>query len=68
MRKFERQFLEEDWRMIREGLEVKTCASPEGGKETYILCRSRDRGEKKKAMHERFERRIDEALEKVLAS
>jgi transposase len=68
LRKFERELLAEDWRMIREGLEVKICPSPDGGKETYILCRSRDRREKEKAMHERFERRIDEALEKVRAS
>lgn len=68
LRKFERQLLAEDWQMIREGLEVKLCTSPEGGKETYILCRSRDRREKEKAMHERFECRIDEALEKVRVS
>jgi hypothetical protein len=64
LRKFERELLAEDWRVIREGLEVKLCPSPDGGKETYILCRSRDRREKEKAMHERFERRIDEALER----
>jgi len=68
LKKFERQLLDEDWQMIREGLEVKMCPSPDGGKETYILCRSRDRCEKEKAMHERFERRIDEALEKVRVS
>jgi len=68
LRKFERELLEEDWQVIREGLEVKMCRSPDGGKETYILCRSRDRREKERAMHERFERRIDEALEKVRAS
>jgi len=68
LKKFERELLAEDWRVIREGLEVKMCPSPDGGKETYILCRSRDRREKEKAMHERFERRIDEALEKVRSS
>lgn len=68
LKKFERQLLDEDWQVIREGLEVKMCPSPDGGKEMYILCRSQDRREKEKAMHERFERRIDEALEKVLAS
>lgn len=68
LKKFERELLAEDWRVIREGLEVKLCPSPDGGKETYILCRSRDRREKEQAMHERFERRIDEALEKVRAS
>lgn len=68
LKKFERELLAEDWRTIREGLEVKLCPSPDGGKETYILCRSRDRREKEKAMHERFESRIDEALEKVRTS
>ena len=68
LRKFERQLLEEDWRVIRKGLEVQMCPSPDGGKEMYILCRSRDRREKEKAMHERFEHRIDEALERVRAS
>jgi transposase len=68
LKKFERQLLEEDWQMIRDGLEVKRCPSPDGGKETYILCRSRDRRDKEKAMHDRFEKRIDEALEKVRAS
>jgi transposase len=68
LKKFERQLLGEDWRTIREGLEVKMCPSPDGGRETYILCRSHDRREKEKAMHERFELRIDAALEKVRAS
>ena len=68
LKKFERELLEEDWRAIRDGLEVKLCRSPSGGQETYILCRSRDRRDKEKAMHERFEKRIDEALEKVQAS
>jgi len=68
LKKFERELLEENWRTIRDGLEVKLCPSPDGGRETYILCRSQDRREKEKAMHERFEKRIDAALEKVQAS
>jgi transposase len=73
LKQFERELLEENWRVIRDGLEVKMCQSksrhsPGGGQETYILCRSRDRREKEKAMHERFERRIDEALEKIKTS
>jgi transposase len=68
LKKFERELLEEDWRTIRDGLEVKLCQSPDGGQETYILCRSQDRREKEKAMHKRFEKRIDEALEKIQAS
>ena len=62
LKKFEQQLLGEDWHAIREGLEVKLCASPDGEAETFILCRSRDRGEKEKAMYERFEKRIEERL------
>ncbi len=65
LKQFERELLESDWQTIREGLEVKLCRSPDGGEETYILCRSQDRRDKEKAMHQRFEKRIDEALEKV---
>jgi transposase len=68
LKKFERELLAENWQIVRDGLEVKLCPSPDGGQETYILCRSQDRREKEKAMHERFEKRIDEALEKVQAS
>jgi transposase len=55
------------WREIREGIEVKLCAAPAGGEETFILCRSKDRLEKEKAMHERFSTRIEEALVKLKA-
>jgi len=67
LKKFEQQLLDEDWHAIRDGLEVKLCASPDGDAETFILCRSRDRGEKEKAMHERFEQRIEEGLLKIQA-
>jgi transposase len=68
LKKLERELLEEDWQVIREGLEVKICDSPTGGVEKYILCRSRDRRLKEKAMHGRFEQRIDKELEKLRAS
>ena len=68
LRQFERELLAEDWRQIREGLEVKLCPSPEGEDEVYILCRSRDRREKEAAMHRRFEERIDKELQKIQAS
>lgn len=67
LKKFERELLQEDWRSIRDGLEVKLCASPDG-EETYILCRSRDRRKKEQAIHERFERRIEEELNRVQRS
>ncbi len=68
LKQFERELLEENWCTIRDGLEVKMCQSHGDGKETYILCRSRDRRDKEKAMHDRFEQRIDEALKKVEVS
>ena len=52
------------WKEVREGLEVKLCPGPDG-LETFILCRSEDRREKEKAMHERFSKRIVEGLERL---
>ena len=52
---------------IRDGLEVKRCPSPDG-EETFILCRSADRREKEKAMHARFEKRIEEGLARIADS
>ena len=67
LKQFERELLAEDWQAIRQGLEVKLCASPDG-KETFILCRSSDRREKEKAMHQRFGKRIEEGLKKISQS
>ncbi len=52
------------WREIRDGVEVQLCPGPDG-KETFVLCRSRDRVAKEKAMHEKFSARITAALEKL---
>lgn len=68
LKRFEQPLLTQDWHEIRDGLEVKLCACPEGGTETFILCRSRDRREKEQAMHARFEKRIEEGLTKIAAS
>ena len=65
LKQYEQSLLDErDWTQVQDGLEVKTCASPEG-QETFILCRNQARREKEKAMHERFEKRIEEALAKL---
>jgi len=53
------------WKEIREGIEVKLCADPDGKDEMFILCRSRDRVEKERAMHELFIARISKALCKL---
>jgi hypothetical protein len=67
LKRFQRELLSEGWETIREGLEVKRCSGPDG-EETFILCRSRDRREKEKAMHDRFEKRIEKGLEKIALS
>lgn len=65
LKAFERELLRDDWKLIREGLEVKLCTSPDHQGETFILCRSEDRRNKEKAIHERFEKRIEEGLKKI---
>ena len=67
LKNFEQELLAQDWEQIREGLEVKACHSPEG-EETFVLCRSKERAKKEKAIHERFEKRIDKGLEKIAES
>ncbi len=66
LQSFEQELLAEDWEAIRDGLEVKRCPSPDG-QETFILCRSRDRREKEKAMHTKFEERIEQGLKQIQA-
>jgi len=67
LRVFERELLRDDWHSVQQGLEAKLCRSPDG-EETFILCRSRARRDKERAIHERFERRIEEGLRKIEAS
>jgi transposase len=54
------------WRTVHEGVEVKLARHPETD-ETVILCRSADRRSKERAMHDKFSRRIEEALEGLAA-
>ncbi len=68
LKQFERELLDESWDQVREGVEVKLCPSPDGDEETFILCRSRDRLAKEKAIFARFEARIEEGLNKIQAS
>ena len=67
LRKFEQQLLASDWREVHEGLEVKLCPAP-GGEEVFILCRSAQRQLKEQAMHDRFERRIEQKLQAIAES
>jgi transposase len=67
LKQFERELLTEDWHTVRDGLEVKLCPAPDGD-EMFVLCRSRDRRDKEKAMHNRFEQRIEEGLQRIASS
>ena len=62
LRKWSREIAEaRDWRTVREDVEAKLCASPDGN-ETFVLCRSVERREKEKSMHRRFAAAIEEGL------
>ena len=76
LKEFEAELLKDDWKSIRDGLEVKLCSRPrnddevadadkdsvEEDKETFILCRSRDRSHTEEAIVQRFEQKIEERL------
>jgi transposase len=61
LKKYEAELLKKDWQTVHAGLEVKRVDSPDG-EEVFILCRSSERAKKEKAMHDRFEQRIEESL------
>jgi transposase len=54
------------WRTVHEGVEVKLARHPETD-EIVILCRSADRRRKEQAMHDKFSRRIEDALQRLAA-
>jgi transposase len=66
LKRFERELLSQEWKQVHEGLEVRLCPAPQG-EEVFILCRSAERQEKEKAIHARFERRIEEGLSRIQA-
>jgi len=66
LKRFEAQLISKGWAAVHEGLEIKLCPSPNGN-ETFILCRSSERRQKEKAIHERFEKRIEEGLKAIEA-
>ena len=61
LRKFEKQLLEDDWSIVRDGVEAKICPAP-GGAEVFILCRSADRRNKERAIRALFETRLEAGL------
>lgn len=67
LRRFEQELLRDDWQQVWEGLQVKLCPSPDG-EESYILCHSAARAIKEKQIRERFEKRIEKGLTKLVES
>ena len=65
LRRFERQWLEASWKQVRDGLDVALVEAPDHSEEMFVLCRSRDRCEKERAILNRFANRIEEGLEKI---
>jgi len=64
MKQFEAELLQDDWVQVRPEVEVKKAAIPQG-EETYILCRTRGRKEKEKAIRKRFSGRMEDALKRL---
>jgi len=67
LRRFERELAGAAWARVQEGVEAQVCAAPDGA-EVFVLCRSTARQAKERAMHDRFEQRITEGLEKLAAA
>lgn len=67
LKDFEQHLLEKDWETVEPGVEVKLCSAPNGGQETFVLCRSAGRIEKEYAIREKQRERLDTALNKLKA-
>ena len=64
MKQFEAELLQDDWRQVQPGVEVKQVAIRQR-EETYILCRTAGRQEKEKAIRKRVSTRMEEALQRL---
>jgi transposase len=65
LKRFERALLDADWEHVESDVEVKMCTAPEDTRETFVLCRSKGRREKEKAMRERQIKGLEEGLAKL---
>jgi transposase len=67
LKQFEQDLLEQDWEQVESDVEVKLRPSPDGENETFVLCRSRGRIEKERAMREKQRLRLENELDKLKA-
>ena len=65
LKTFEHRLLEQDWEQVAPGVEVKLCEAPEGGHETFVLCRSEGRIQKEHAIRDKQFKRLGAALGKL---
>ncbi len=68
LRKVDRALLDDDWTTVREGVEVKLVAAPDGSRDTFILCRSAQRRQKEAAMHDRFDTKMQDGLNRLTSA
>lgn len=65
LKEFEKELLEQNWKEVEPGVEVKLARSAELSNEVFVLCRSAERKKKEQAIFSRFVSRIEEGLEKL---
>jgi transposase len=65
LKQFEHHLLEKDWTQVQADVEVKLCQSPDGEKETFVLCRSTGRIEKERAMRGKQDGHLEKELNKL---
>ena len=67
LKKFERDLLEQDWQQVESDVEVKLRPSPDAQDETFVLCRSRGRIEKERAIRDKQRVRLEAELNTLKA-
>jgi transposase len=67
LRKFDHELLAHNWEQVQPGVEVKTRASPDGGADSFVLCRSEGRKDKEAAILDRFSARLEAGLNNLKA-
>ncbi len=65
LKDFKCEIDKKNWIEIQSGIEVKIARHPEYGDEKFILCRSKGRMKKERAILERQVKRLEEKLEKI---
>ena len=65
LRRCERELLDGSWEEVQAGVEVQEVCLPDGPGERFLLCRSRDRAEKDRAIVEKMASRLEEGLTKL---